>query len=149
MPDFSFEGSHQFWREYNDPAVYRAICFMETIEDWTLDGYTEVEEALTTLGKVMENISNIDLQAHEKFINLIAYIKTSRTLHILQTLDSAYPGAASKLLMYAEEQSHQNDAAALFLRRNVVFERLRILSKLFSADNLALVQTAIENEQQI
>jgi intracellular multiplication protein IcmW len=60
----------------------------------------------------------------------------------------AHPGSASKVLMYAEENSLSGqDAAGFFLKRNIVFERLRLLSRTFSEDRLKLVAEALEGEE--
>ncbi len=148
MPDLSNKGSHQYWHEYKDPIIYRVISFMEGVEDWTLDGDQKLEEALSKLGMTLEDIANIDLQQEDKFIQLCAYIKAGRALRLMQCLDTAHPGAASKLLMHAEEVSQSSeDVPGLFLRRNIVFERLRLLGRVFAPERLALVQKALEDEE--
>ncbi len=145
MPDLSNKGSHQFWFEYKDPMIYRVITFMEGVEDWTLDGDPALEEAMKKLGEILEDIGNIDLQKEDEFIKLAAYIKAGRALRLLQCMDTAHPGAASKLLMHAEEVSEStDDIPGLFLRRNIVFERLRLLARVFSAERFALVLKALE-----
>lgn len=148
MPDISNKGSHQYWYEYKDPIIYRVISFMEGVEDWTLDGEEKLEEAISKLGMTLEDIANIDLQQEDQFIQLCAYIKAGRALRLMQCLDTAHPGAASKLLMHAEEVSQSSeDVAGLFLRRNIVFERLRLLGRVFAPERLALVQKALEDEE--
>ena len=145
MPNLSAKTIHKFWKEYDDPSLYRVIAFLEGVEDWTLDGHPEVEKSIDKLGEVLENIGNIDLQQEAAFVELVANIKSGRGLRILMCLDMAYPGAAAKVLMHAEENSKaDDDTAGLFLRRNVVFERLRLLSRVFSPDRLKLVQKALE-----
>lgn len=148
MADLSNKGSHQYWYEYKDPIIYRVISFMEGVEDWTLDGDQKLEEALSKLGMTLEDIANIDLQQEDQFIQLCAYIKAGRALRLMQCLDTAHPGAASKLLMHAEEVSQSSeDVPGLFLRRNIVFERLRLLGRVFAPERLALVQKALEEEE--
>ena len=144
MPDLSLEGAHQYWFRFKDQSVYGVINIMESIEGWTLDGETGLEQALNTLGQNMENIDNIDLKQHDKFIYAAAYLKISRALRMLQALDTAYPGAAAKLIAYAEQNSETDPHAKLFLSRNVVFERLRLLSRVLAAERLILIQSAIE-----
>ncbi len=145
MPDFSHSAVHQFWRDYQDPTIYRVISFMEGVEDWTVDGNPALEAALQRLGDALENIGNIDLQQESQFINLGASIKTGRCLRLLMCLDMAYPGAAAKVLMNAEESTqYDEDTAGVFLRRNIVFERLRLLSRVFAPDRLKLVIKALE-----
>ncbi len=145
MPDFSHKGVHEFWHEYQDPTIYKVISFMEGVEDWTLDGNPELEASLQKLGKILEDIGNIDLQQEDDLIKLVAHLKTGRGLRILMSLDTAYPGAAAKVLMQAEEQTKSDaDTAGIFLRRNIVFERLRLLGRVFAPDRFKLVLKALE-----
>src|SRR3990167_11153527 len=120
MPELNYQATHQFWRDYQDPMILRVITFMESVEDWTLDGDVELEEQMNKLGQVLEDIGNIDLQQENAMIEVLAHIKTGRGLRLLMCLDMAYPGAAAKVLMKAEEVTRsQADNAGLFLRRNV------------------------------
>lgn len=145
MPDLSEAGAHQFWFQYKDPMIYRVISFMESVEDWTLDGDAKLEQAIKKLGDILDDVGNIDLQQEDSFIHLCTYIKAGRALRLMQCLDTAHPGAASKLLMHAEEVTRSSeDMAGLFLRRNIVFERLRLLGRVFAADRLKLVLSALE-----
>src|SRR3990167_2074871 len=103
MPDFSHKAVHQFWHDYQDPIIYRVITFMEGVEDWTQDGNSELESALQDLGTALDDIDNIDLKLEEEIIKVAAHVKTGRALRLLMALDTAYPGAAAKILMHAEE----------------------------------------------
>lgn len=146
MPDLSHEAVHQFWKAYPDPSIYRVISFMEGVEDWTLDSQPEVEATLQALGKALDNIDDIELQQEELVVELVTHLKTGRGLRLLMCLDNAYPGAAAKVLMYAEEHTKsERDNPGIFLRRNIVFERLRLLSRVFAPDRLKLVLKALED----
>lgn len=151
MPDLSISGARQYWHDYEDPMIYRVITFMESIENWTLDGDPELEQAITRLGEELDDISKIDLSklGHEPyFIRLACNIKSGRALRLLQAIDAVHPGSASRLLMHAEEISGGNNGPAeIFLRRNIVFERLRLLARVFSADRFKLVLQALEGEE--
>ncbi len=150
MVDLSHEGSLKFWFEYKDSVIYRIITYMESVEHWTIDDNPELESALASLGEIMDNIGNVDLQKEDELIQVAAYIKASRALRLLQAMDTAHPGAASKLLTHAEKQSTSpEDAPGLFLRRNVVFERLRLLARVFSPERMALMQQALEDEDLV
>ena len=145
MPDLSHAAVHQFWQEFQDPTIHRVIAFMESAEDWTLDGNPALEEAINQLGHTLEDIGNIDLQQEGLMLELLAHIKTGRGLRLLMCLDMAYPGAAAKVLMHAEELTQSDtDNAGLFLRRNIVFERLRLLGRVFAKDRLQLVLKGLE-----
>ncbi|KTD19670.1 type IVB secretion system protein IcmW [Legionella londiniensis] len=151
MPDLSHEASARYWHDYMDPMIYRVITFMESVEGWTLDGDPKLEEAIARLGKELDDIENIDLGilGHEDhFIRLVGNIKSGRGLRLLQAIDTAHPGSASKVLIHAEETSASpNDPAGFFLKRNIVFERLRLLSRVFSEQRLKLVSRALEGEE--
>lgn len=145
MPDLSHKAVHDFWSEYQDPTIYKVITFMEGVEDWTLDGNPELEESLKKLGQTLDDIGNIDLQQEDNLIQLVAHIKTGRGLRVLMALDMAYPGAAAKVLMRAEEKTKSDaDTPGIFLRRNIVFERLRLLGRVFGPDRFKLILKALE-----
>lgn len=147
MPDLSLKASHEFWKNYQDPMIYRVIAFMETVEDWTLDGDPTLEAILDELGRNLDQVRRFELGKEEQFITLLAHLKTSRILRVLQAIDTIEPGSASKILMYAEENNTpENLLTGLFLRRNIVFERLRLLSRVFSAERFELVLKAMEQE---
>lgn len=147
MPRLSHEDALRFWEGYTDPMVYRVIIAMEAVEDWTLDGDPELEAAIDKLGAAMEDIGNVELKNEDDFIRLTAYLKISRALYMLQVMDTAYPGAASKLLTYAEQNNTESGSAIdLFLQRNISFERLRLLGRIFSNERLAMIQKAMEDD---
>ena len=151
MPDLSLEAAAQYWNDYVDPMIYRVVTFMESVEDWTLDGNPQLEQAITQLGKELDDIASIDLNAlgqEDAFIRLAGNIKSGRGLRLLQAIDMAHPGSASKVLIHAEETSAgSHDAAGFFLKRNIVFERLRLLARVFSEYRLKLVVHALEGEE--
>ena len=147
MPKLDLHSSHEFWKNYDDPMIYRVISFMETAETWTFDGNPLLEQTIEEFGNGLDQISRFELSKEEQFIALCAHIKTSRILRILQAIDTIEPGSASKVLMYAEENNTpDNLMAGLFLRRNIVFERLRLLSRVFSPERFELVLSAMEHE---
>ena len=151
MPDLSYEASAQYWFEYVDPMIYRVITFMESVEDWTLDGNPEFEAAMTQLGKELDDIEKIDmttLSEEDKFIRIVGNIKSGRGLRLLQAIDTIHPGSASRVLIHAEETSTgPHDPAGFFLKRNIVFERLRLLARVFCQYRLNLVLRALEGDE--
>lgn len=151
MPDLSHEGCCQFWKDYPDPMIYRVITFMESVESWTLDSNPELEQSITNLGNELDDISNVDLgelAKEQAFIRLACNIKSGRALRLLQAIDTAHPGSASRLLIHAEENSHNTeDPAGIFLRRNIVFERLRLLARVFSEERFQLILKALEGDE--
>jgi intracellular multiplication protein IcmW len=151
MPDLSNKAVHEFWHQYKDKTIYRVIAFLEGVERWTIEGDPAFEAAMQGLGAELDDIGKIDLTklGHEhQFITISNLISSGRVLRLLQAIDTAQPGSASKLLIFAEENSHgPDDPPGLFLRRNIVFERLRLLSRVFSAERAAFVARALEGEE--
>lgn len=145
MPKLDLDASHEFWKNYDDPMIYRVISFMETVEDFTLDGTPALEESMHAIGEALEDLTSFELGKEEQFVTLCTHLKTSRILRLLQAIDTIDPGSASKLLMYAEENnSSENLMAGLFIRRNIVFERLRLLARVFSEERFQLVLQVLE-----
>ncbi|KTC76054.1 intracellular multiplication protein IcmW [Legionella birminghamensis] len=151
MPDLSHEASAQYWFEYVDPMIYRVITFMESVEDWTMDGNPELEAAIKQLGEELDDIDKIDmgmLGQEDAFIRMAGNIKSGRGLRLLQAIDTVHPGSASRILIHAEETSlGSHDPAGFFLKRNITFERLRLLGRVFSEYRLKLVARALEGEE--
>ena len=108
MPDLSHEASAKYWFEYVDPMIYKVITFMESVEEWTADGDPELEDMLIQLGKELDDVQDVDINAmseQDRFVKIAANIKTGRGLRLLQTIDTIQPGSASRVLMHAEESS--------------------------------------------
>ncbi len=150
MPDLSIDVVHQFWADYDDPMIYRVIMFMEGVEPWTLDNNPELEDCINALGTELDDVSKVDFSelGHEDtFVRLAGNIKTGRALRLLQAIDSVHPGSASRVLIHAEENTIDNsDPPGIFLRRNIVFERLRLLARVFSKARMNMVLRALEGD---
>jgi len=150
MPKLDLTSSHEFWKNYDDPMIYRVIAFMESVEDFTLDGTPALEKSIEKLGDLLEGLSSFELGKEDQFITLCSHLKSSRILRLLQAIDTIDPGSASKLLMYAEENNTpENIMAGLFLRRNIIFERLRLLARVFSEERFELLRRVLEEEEEI
>ena len=146
VPDLSHEAVHQFWKDYPDPMIYRVIAFMESVETWTIDDQDNIEALMEKLGDTLDSIGDVELAAKDELITLCASIRTGRCLRLLMSLDTAHPGAASKVLMHAEENTQSDaDDAGIFLRRNIVFERLRLLGRVFSKERFEMITKALED----
>ena len=153
MPDLSPKAVHEFWHQYQDPIIYRVVSFMESVEDWILDDDPDFEKKMRELGEELDNISQINLNelGHEDlYIEICNAVSSGRAIRLLQAIDSVHPGSASKVLIHAEENSQNSDPEAeLFFRRNIVFERLRLLGRVFSKERFQFVLKAIEGEESV
>lgn len=148
MPDLSQEESLEFWKNYPDDMIFRVLSLMESKETWIYDGNPELETLMKKIGDILEGMTQFELKNQADYVNLGNYIYMSRILRLMQAIDTAHPGSASRLLMYAEENTkNDEDPCGLFLKRNIAFERLRLLARVFSAERLALIQKALERDE--
>ena len=150
MANFDKKAVYDFWRSFQDPTIFKVINLMESVETWALDGDPAVEEALSRLGDAMSDIGKVELAAQDEFIKVVSHLKTGRGLSVLMNLDMAYPGAAAKVLSHAEGIRYKDgqEHTDYFLRRNLIFERLRLLGRVFSAERFKLVTDAFEGEYE-
>lgn len=146
--DLSPEAVKEFWLVRHDNALWRIIASMEAVETWTLDGNPEFEEKLLALCRTLENTENFELTQENNLITILTSLKASRALRLLQYLDSLKPGTASKLLVHAEVASNDpSDNSGFFLKRNLAFERLQLLGRVFASERVKLALNAIEKDE--
>jgi intracellular multiplication protein IcmW len=154
MPDLHLDAVHAFWDSYDRRTLYRVIVALERVEHWVLDEIPEIDAAIIRLGEVLDEGHDFELSQEGKLIRVLASTRASRALRLLQALDIAKPGSASQLLMFAEEASNAGEGktpdkyAQLFLRRNLVFERLQLLSRVFAPQRVSLVLKALEQQSE-
>jgi intracellular multiplication protein IcmW len=152
MPDLSLEAVHAFWHDYDKRTLYRIVTSMEGIEDWAADTDPKVDEILMQLGHQLDEISDFEITDEAVLIKVLANTHSGRALRLMQFLDVLKPGTASKLLIYAEEQTkdaaNKNRYADLFLKRNLAFERLQLLGRVFAPERINLVLKALESSDE-
>ena len=150
MPDLHTDAIHAFWDSYDRRTLYRVIVSLENMEHWTVDKEPDIDPAVIELGRSIDLASDIEITDESKVIRVLANTSASRAMRILQSIDMIRPGLASQILMKAEETSQDKNGnigdrfAKLFLQRNLVFERLQLLSRVFDPQRIALVLNALE-----
>lgn len=149
MPDLSLKACHEYWKSYPDLMIYRVVAFLDSVENWTLDKDPNVEKVVKTLGKKLDTVTKFELKNEDLYLKICNFLQSSRVLRLLQAIDTAHPGAASRIIMHAEtSKKTDNDAAGLFLRRNIVFERLRLVSRVFSQERFDILKQALEQKNE-
>lgn len=150
MPDLHLDAINAFWDSYDRRTLYRVIVSLERAETWALDREKAAEPAVINLGKSIDSASGFDINDEALIIRILANTHSGRAMRILQSLDMARPGTASQLLMYAEDASEGKGGksldpyAKLFISRNLVFERLQLLSRVFSPQRVTLLVKSLE-----
>ncbi|MFI4957379.1 MAG: type IVB secretion system protein IcmW [Gammaproteobacteria bacterium] len=148
MPDLSPDAVAKHWQEKHDYALYRIISTMEAVESWALDGDPEFEALLAEIGTSVDGLTTFTVSEEESFIKTFNAIKASRALRLLQSIDQLMPGSASKLLVFAEvSSSSKEDTPGFFLNRNLVFERLQLLGRIFAPERFRMVMSALEKAE--
>ncbi|MBF13816.1 MAG: hypothetical protein CMF46_05590 [Legionellales bacterium] len=142
MPVFNREEAHDFWKDFDDPTVYSVICVMEASENWALDNDQSVMLKLTELGYAMDKMEDVSEAFQKQLLPLLSQISISVKLYIMYSLDMIKMRSAEKLIILAESNPDL-PGASRFLDRNLVFERLRLLSRLLSKDRLETVKEVI------
>lgn len=152
MPDMSNEAVHQFWHDYDKRTLYRIVTSMEEIEKWAADDDPRVEVVLKRLGERLDETNDYEITDEATLVRILANLRSAKALRLMQFLDVQKSGTAAKLLMYAEEQTkdpeHKNPYADLFLKRNLAFERLQLLGRVFSPERINLVLKALESDHE-
>ncbi|NBW56331.1 hypothetical protein EBR43_00820 [bacterium] len=150
MPDLSLESVHAFWHEYDHRILYRIVCSLEASEDWIPED-PALDELIRDLGDVIDSTSSFSTLSQEIVINLLTSIKFTQALRIMHSIETKNPGFVSGLLIWAEEQKQKNpeSQSAVFLKRNIIFERLQLLSRIFSQERINLLNRAQEQANAI
>lgn len=147
MPDLSKETVHAFWHEYDPQILYKVVCSFEESETW-IHYDDQSAQLISDLGDVMEKAANFDFFKQETLIKLLTSIKFSQALRVMQFMETKSPGIITRLLMWADEKNRNNQAEQYmvsFLRRNLIFERLQLLARVFSHDRLELLTKSIHH----
>jgi intracellular multiplication protein IcmW len=145
MPDLSLESVHAFWHEYDSKILYRIVCSLEQTETWVTTNPT-IDNLVHDLGDILDSSTSVEYLSQETMITLLTSIKFTQSLRIMHAIETKTPGFVSGLLVWAQEQSQapENSPCKIFLKRNVIFERLQLLSRIFSQERTNLITKAQE-----
>lgn len=144
MPDLSHESALNFWKTFMGGSIVTIIEFIEQTEDWV--NLSEADnEALEKLGELLDRISPDQPLSEQQFIDICAPLYLSQKLRIMQAMDTLSPGFASSMIKTAEKDAESDLVCQAFIKRNLLFERMRLVSRIFHNDRLQLVQRIYEN----
>ena len=126
-------------------AVAPIIKFIEHTEDWVESDNPATQEALVSLGEYLDTATDASNLAEIDLVRICAYLHLSQKLRIMQVVDSIAPGTATKMITEAEKNAVNDDAANAFLKRNLIFERIRIISRIVAPSRIQMVQKIYES----
>lgn len=144
MPDLSRESVHAFWHEYDARILYRIVSSIEACESWVHTD-DEIQQLLSDLGDMLDGPVDMSQFKQETLINMLTSVPFSQGLRLMHAIEGKRSGSISELLVWAEQQKTGPDSPAkIFLRRNMVFERLQLCARIFSGERLNLLKKAQE-----
>ena len=141
MPDLSRESTLDFWMTFMGGSVSPIIEFIEHSEEWI---NIEDEAALSQLGQHLDTLSSESSLSELDYVRVCAKLYLSQKLRIMQILDSVSPGFATKMIDSAQNNASDDPLAKAFLQRNLIFERMRIMRRIFASDRVQLIQRLYE-----
>ena len=145
MLDLSAQGVLQYWQQRQDPVLLKILTILDAQDTHILDGDPVFEEKVTKMAQKLSQVTDFELSEEDEFVLLANAMKMSRTVRLLQYLDEKQPGAAAKLLIYAEVASAQdNDHYAFFLNRNKTFERFQLIGRCYDSAKLDLLARSLD-----
>ena len=146
MIDLTLEACHEFWSKYQDPYVLKAIQSMEMVEKSCLQyDAKELNQQMSSLSEQIEKIGSFEPKDIPLVIKILSQLQISRVLRLLQAMDTSKPGSAAKSIMEAEKTSKDDPYAKLFMERNLVFEKIRILSRVFNNERIETIKEAFSD----
>lgn len=144
MPDLSRESVHAFWHEYDPRILYRIVSSIEACENWVKTD-PETQQLISDLGDILDGSADLTELSQETLVQLMTSVPFAQSLRLMHAIEGKKPGSISDILVWAEQQKGAPDTPAkVFLRRNVIFERLQLCARIFSPERLNLIKKALE-----
>ena len=144
MADLSHKSSIEFWQSFMNGAVYPIIEFIEGTEHFAEENNANLAEDIQRVGQFLESATSLADDSEEHLVKICAPLYLSQKLRIMQLTDALSPGYATKMIKKAEEKALEDKSCEIFLKRNLLFERLRIVSRIFTEERIQLVQGLYE-----
>ena len=144
MAKLDHESSKEFWQSFMDGSVYPIIQFIEETEDWVDLSHKDLDSSLTSLGDYFQSPPENVALNHLDLVHVCAPLHLSQKLRIMQIVDRISPGTATKMISAAEEHAENDPLASIFLKRNILFERIRILVRVLNPIRIKMVQELYE-----
>lgn len=143
--DLSLAGCKAFWDAYPDADVVRIVKMMEHVESWAIDIHPEMEVKLKEFQGALLDLQGRKIEQLDVLVQWLSHVRMARKLQILHVLDQLEAGLASRMIQYAEAQQYFSPHAELFFRRNLLFERLRMMARVMSKDRISQIRKVLEH----
>lgn len=132
-----------------DLRLATTLMVMDSVESWTFDDNPDIEAKIKSLCDNLEAKGNEKLigAASHDFLLLLAYMSTTRALHILSVMDSKFSGSGLRLVQKAVELTNRDPEfteGSLMVERLETLRRIRSLNRIFAPARLRLVMKVLE-----
>ncbi|WP_235602958.1 type IVB secretion system protein IcmW [Piscirickettsia litoralis] len=119
-----------YWKSYENSNINHALINFEKIEKeiYLLDEGNEDK-----LSKFLEFSSKNSLKdvSHEEILLLLNSLPAAYMFYVVHEINGHNPEYISSLISKANKNKGSNDDYKFFYNRNVLFERMQILSRIF------------------
>lgn len=137
----------EFWKN-RDERIARILGHMENVEDWQVDDQDKVIGALTRLAQRIDHSNGKTLSNRtDALLNIMAYMKSSRAMRLLEWLDSRFHNELALQLVERATSRDDDPRALLLLERLQTLRSLALLGRVFSPSRTRLVSELLRNNE--
>ena len=144
MPSLDLNSSRTFWTHYMNGSVKDIIAFLESKEHDLSGNIPEILSLLEDLGNELDDAKDMSKIKMLDLIKVASLTHMSQKLRLMQCVDTIEPGTATRMISYAESFAETDPYAKRFLERNTIFERVRILQRVYQPSRLELLMSLYE-----
>lgn len=148
MIDLSDNAIESHWRDLSS-TLHTLLSQMESKESWACDDDPAIRDALEEWAANYSSSMGIQAKSQtDNFLRFLSFIRSKRSMLILQELEKASPGSTSDLLFEClkvdEENSDDRRHQQVFRDRLIAISQVGALDRMFSEDRLELVSKVIK-----
>lgn len=124
-----------YFSDYGNVNLNNILINFEFIERSKFEITPQTEPLLNELREIFKSdrINKVDLEQCVKILNLLPSAYMFYFLHILGDSNSEYQ---QKLIAKTEIMHKKNEAFRRFYQRNMMFERMQMISRIFSEERI-------------
>ncbi len=137
----------KYWSQ-KDPLLAQILNQMERVETWTVNDQ-HVNEALHKLIPKLSNAGKKELlEQGDNFINLMAYLSSSKAIRLLAWFEERFPqsGGLSADLLYRAKEIKRDDKSQILVERLQVLKSMHVLSQVFSKSRIQLINALLKQQ---
>lgn len=143
---------HEYLLENLQPDIFKLVLGIENRETHVYDKEPEFADLLTSISNNIDNLANLDLensQVCDDLITFLAHLSLGKIIRCLDYIDEIDYHFTNNLINYAKEHSKEpTDIYNLFLEKNIIFEKIQIVSRTFHNDRFKEILDAMEELEE-